>query len=50
MDKEFYDLCYEAWCQEKNPDNVSEEGYEMCKDRGFYPDEINLKDIYYKII
>jgi len=46
MDKEFYDLCYEAWCKGKNPDAVSEEAYEMCKDRGFYPDEITLRDVY----
>ena len=46
MDKEFYDLCYEAWCQGKNPDAVSEEAYDMMLDRGFYPDEITLRDVY----
>ena len=46
MDKEFYDLCYEAHRQGKNSDLVSEERYEMCKDRGFRADEITLRDVY----
>ncbi len=46
MDKEFYDLCYEAWLQGKNPDYVNVDSYDYMKSRGFYPDEITLKDVY----
>ncbi|MCK9544219.1 MAG: hypothetical protein M0R03_19545 [Novosphingobium sp.] len=46
MDKEFYDLVHEAYMSGKDPDAVSEDAYEMCKDRGFYPDEIKLRDVY----
>ena len=45
MDKEYWDLVHEAYMTGRNPDNVSEEAYEICKDKGFYPDEIKLKDI-----
>ena len=48
MDKEFYDLCYEAWMIGKNPDLVNEDDYDYMKAKGYYPDEITLKDCYPK--
>ena len=44
-DDAFYDLCYEAWCRGENPDNVSRDRFDDCLYRGFYPDEIGLRDV-----
>ncbi|MBW1812104.1 MAG: hypothetical protein JRJ39_00150 [Deltaproteobacteria bacterium] len=46
MDKEYWDLVHEAYMSGKDPDLVSEDAYDMCRDRGFYSDEISLKDVY----
>ena len=50
MDDEFYDLCYEAWRSNKDPDLVSKDRYDDCLARGFYPEEINLDMVYPKPI
>lgn len=48
MDDEFYDLVYDAWRREKDPDLVSEDSYEYMRAQGYYPDEISLEDVYPK--
>jgi len=45
-DKEFYDMCYDAYMSGKNPDMVSEDAYDMMLDRGFTPDEVDWRDCY----
>ena len=42
MDKEFYDLCYDAWRNGKDPDAVSIDRYDDRLADGYYPDEITL--------
>jgi len=48
MDDEFYDLCYEAWRSNKDPDLVSIDRYDDCLARGYYPEEISLGMVYPK--
>ena len=48
MEKEFYDLVYEAWRNGKNPDAVSMDDYYYYRDYGYYPDEISLDMVYPK--
>ena len=43
---DFYDKCYDAWRDGKNPDMVNDEKYERKIDQGYYPDEFSYKDIY----
>ena len=45
MEKEFYDLVYEAWMSGRNPDVVSEDRYDDLRAAGYYPDEISLGDV-----
>lgn len=47
-DKEFYDLCYEAWRNGKNPDAVSIDRYDARLADGYSPDEITLDMVYPK--
>ena len=42
MDDKFYDLCYEAWRNGRDPDMVSSDRYADLLARGFYSDEITL--------
>ena len=44
----FDDLVYEAWRSGRNSDLVSEDRFDQMLDQGFYPDEIELKDVYPK--
>jgi hypothetical protein len=48
MDKEFYDLQYEAWRSGKNPDMVDPDKYDNLRSAGYYPDEISLGMVYPK--
>jgi hypothetical protein len=42
MDKEYYDLCYEAWRTGSSPDDISMDDWDYYKSRGYAPDEISL--------
>ena len=42
VNKEFYDLVYDAWMSGKNPDLVSKDKYDDLLAQGYYPDEITL--------
>ena len=44
--KRYYDLVYEAWTTGNDPDLVSEDAYDHMRMRGFYPNEIELRDVY----
>ena len=39
------DLQYDAWRSGRNPDSVSEDRYDDLRSRGYYPDEIGLRDV-----
>ncbi len=43
--KDFYDKCYDAYRNGHDPDGCSEERYDQILDKGFYPDEINWRDL-----
>lgn len=43
MDKEYYDLQYEAWRRGENPDRIDPDRYDDLKARGYYPEEITLE-------
>ena len=42
IDKEFYDLCYDAWWSGRNPDAVDMDRYNYYRAQNYYPDEITL--------
>ena len=42
-DKEFYDLCYDAWREGRNPDMVNRDTYETMK---YYDIELSWRDCY----
>lgn len=42
-DKEFYDLCYDAWREGRNPDMVNRDIYETMK---YYDVELSWRDCY----
>jgi len=46
MEKDFYDLVYDAWMSGKNPDMVSEDRYDDMRSQEYYPDEISIRDVY----
>jgi len=48
MEKDFYDLVYDAWRSGKDPDAVSADLYEDYRNNGYYPDEISLGMVYPK--
>ena len=48
MDKEFYDLVYDAWIRGKDPDAVSIDRYDDRLADGYYPEEITLDMVYPK--
>jgi hypothetical protein len=45
MDKEFYDVQYEAWREGSNPDLITEDKWNELKSRGFAADEISVADL-----
>ena len=43
MDKEYYDLQYDAGEAGRDPDAITIDTYEYLKSQGFYPDEITVE-------
>ena len=41
MDREFYDRCYESWCQGKSAD-LDYDRWDYYRSQGYYPDEISV--------
>lgn len=41
----FYELVYEVWRENGNPDSVDRDRYDDMRSRGYYPDEIGLTDV-----
>jgi len=46
--RHFNDLWYDTWRSGQDPDRLSEDRYDAMLSKGFYPEDISVKDIYLK--